>query len=117
MSTRVTGESTSASDGERFRYYAADGERLTRVTSMRNADFAARFPGAAAKRYDSFSRWVGRAADGALRPVVRVIDYKVNGSKHKCDARCLNAKGHNCECSCGGKNHGAGSFTCATVAA
>ena len=24
----------------------------------------------------------------------------------KCDARCENAKGHNCECSCGGKNHG-----------
>ena len=27
---------------------------------------------------------------------------------HKCDARCLNATGHNCECACGGKNHGAG---------
>lgn len=26
----------------------------------------------------------------------------------KCDARCQNAKGHKCECSCGGKNHGAG---------
>lgn len=24
----------------------------------------------------------------------------------KCDARCTSAKGHNCECSCGGKNHG-----------
>lgn len=27
---------------------------------------------------------------------------------HKCDARCTGAKGHDCECSCGGKNHGAG---------
>lgn len=27
---------------------------------------------------------------------------------HKCDARCLNAKGHNCTCSCGGANHGRG---------
>ena len=27
---------------------------------------------------------------------------------HKCDGWCLNATGHNCECSCGGKNHGAG---------
>lgn len=26
---------------------------------------------------------------------------------HKCDARCINAKGPNCECSCGGHNHGA----------
>lgn len=35
----------------------------------------------------------------------------VNGSfraDKKCDARCLNSKGHVCECQCGGKNHGAG---------
>ncbi len=25
---------------------------------------------------------------------------------HKCDSRCTNAKGHNCDCSCGGENHG-----------
>lgn len=24
-----------------------------------------------------------------------------------CDARCTGAKGHQCECSCGGENHGA----------
>ena len=28
---------------------------------------------------------------------------------HKCDDRCLSAKGHSCECQCGGKNHGANS--------
>lgn len=27
---------------------------------------------------------------------------------HQCDARCLNAKGHTCTCSCGGANHGRG---------
>lgn len=26
--------------------------------------------------------------------------------EHKCDARCTGARGHNCECSCGGANHG-----------
>lgn len=26
---------------------------------------------------------------------------------HKCDARCSSARGHNCECSCGGALHGA----------
>lgn len=31
---------------------------------------------------------------------------KLNTSK-KCDARCTRATGHNCECQCGGKNHGA----------
>jgi hypothetical protein len=28
--------------------------------------------------------------------------------KHTCDARCMNAKGHECTCSCGGANHGRG---------
>jgi len=29
-------------------------------------------------------------------------------SEHKCDSRCTNAVGPNCDCSCGGKNHGSG---------
>lgn len=45
---------------------------------------------------------------GAARRVARFVSYNPNGSKHKCDSRCLNAKGGNCECSCGGANHGAG---------
>jgi hypothetical protein len=28
-------------------------------------------------------------------------------AKHKCNAKCLASKGPTCECSCGGKNHGA----------
>jgi len=27
-------------------------------------------------------------------------------TEHVCDERCTEAKGHKCECSCGGKNHG-----------
>lgn len=27
--------------------------------------------------------------------------------KHECDARCMAATGPNCDCSCGGANHGA----------
>ena len=27
---------------------------------------------------------------------------------HKCDDRCLHAKGHTCRCACGGMNHGRG---------
>lgn len=33
----------------------------------------------------------------------------INGvfkADHPCDARCTGATGHNCECSCGGANHG-----------
>lgn len=35
---------------------------------------------------------------------------RVNGTlapEVKCDGRCTHATGHNCNCSCGGKNHGA----------
>lgn len=35
----------------------------------------------------------------------------INGkyvADHVCDARCMNAIGPNCECGCGGKNHGRG---------
>lgn len=28
-------------------------------------------------------------------------------TNHVCDARCTSATGHQCECQCGGKNHGA----------
>ena len=34
---------------------------------------------------------------------------EVHGKRtgHQCDARCLSSTGSKCECSCGGKNHGA----------
>ncbi len=35
---------------------------------------------------------------------------------HQCDARCLNAKGHTCTCSCGGANHGRGHVATVTDA-
>lgn len=37
---------------------------------------------------------------------MKPIYGKVSES-HACDARCLNAVGPDCECSCGGANHGA----------
>jgi len=33
----------------------------------------------------------------------------IEAHKHetvKCDSRCTHAKGHTCDCSCGGENHG-----------
>ncbi len=42
---------------------------------------------------------------GEARWALPVNGKLVEGKK--CDARCTGAKGHNCECSCGGKNHGA----------
>jgi len=87
---------------------------LVTVSSMDNAEFSRLFPGVKGRRYDSFSKWVGRAAGSAeWLPVERCIEYRSNPSKHACDARCLNATGKimRCECSCGGANHGRGAFT------
>lgn len=36
----------------------------------------------------------------------RPVNGKFRADK-KCDGRCTSARGHNCECACGGKNHGA----------
>lgn len=55
-------------------------------------------------------RHLGRHTNGKVYEADRVIFRKSNPSNHKCDARCLSAKGHNCECSCGGKFHGAGAL-------
>lgn len=34
--------------------------------------------------------------------------YNSSGESGRCDARCYNAKNKNCDCCCGGKNHGIG---------
>lgn len=92
-----------------MRYFSDTGEQLINPYGMDNAEFANRFPGIVGRRSDSFSRFVGYLPNSnEIRPIVRMIDYKKNPSLHKCDARCQHAKGHKCECSCGGKNHGAG---------
>lgn len=60
----------------------------------------------------------GRCVCGARHQATRMVVRKSNPSRHECDARCVNATGRTmqCECSCGGKNHGRG-FTCTTGAA
>jgi hypothetical protein len=62
--------------------------------------------------YTSAKHFTGVTPDGRRVVVERAIERKANPSNHKCDARCLNATGFKCECSCGGKHHGAGAFIC-----
>jgi len=38
-------------------------------------------------------------------------------TEEKCGGMCRNAKGHSCDCSCGGENHGKGYMVCEAVAA
>lgn len=110
-----------------MKYFNGDTE-LTRIQPMLRAEFASRFPGVVGKRCDSFSLYVGEPADGpepiydhaarrwnrTLLPVERSVAYRSNPSLHECDARCYNATGRTmqCECACGGKNHGKGAFNC-----
>lgn len=91
------------------------------------AEFDALFPGQKSVRR-SGGRLIGlpvgevRTYDHAAKkwsragflPAQREITYKSNPSRHQCDARCFNATGRTmqCECSCGGQNHGKGAFIC-----
>lgn len=77
------------------------------VSCMDNKKFFAQF-GFVSRfvRYDGYSMWIAKENNEIL-PVTRIIYRKSNPSMHKCDARCQHAKGHNCECSCGGQFHGA----------
>ena len=43
---------------------------------------------------------------GSKHVAERVIFYGSQPKLHKCGARCMAAKGHDCECQCGGANHG-----------
>jgi hypothetical protein len=56
--------------------------------------------------------------DGVKVSATRKIAMKSNPRRHDCDARCFNATGKtmNCECACGGKNHGRGAFNCSAAA-
>lgn len=64
--------------------------------------------------YTSARHFTGLTPDGNRVQADRVIERKSSPSNHKCDARCMFATGRTmrCECSCGGKNHGAGGLAC-----
>lgn len=89
------------------KYFNGTEELKGGLWTLRNAEFAAKFPGVKGVKSDSFAMLTIRNEQGEF-PVTRIIYRKANPSLHKCDARCRHAKGRNCECSCGGKFHGAG---------
>lgn len=87
---------------------------LSVIQGIPNAEFSTRWPGVHGRRFDGYQMLVGRNASGNLMPVTRCVFRKSNPSNHKCSARCLNAKctgRSECECECGGKNHGLGTFS------
>lgn len=78
------------------------------ITTMDREEFTRVFGKVKAVRPDYYTVLVGRNAAGELCPINRVIYRKPNPSNHKCGSKCRNAKGHDCECSCGGRYHGIG---------
>ena len=93
------------------KYFFGDVE-LKVITDMPHAVVRAKFPEGRIRKLDDFNLMVGEADSGIrvtqenFLPVTRMVCYKENGSKHKCGARCQSAKGHDCECECGGRMHG-----------
>lgn len=60
------------------------------------------------------AKLIYRCACGLLKTALPVVGrYR---AETKCDGRCTAATGHDCECSCGGKNHGSGSAPVREVA-
>lgn len=61
--------------------------------------------------------FIGHLPDGRKVRATRAIRMKANPRRHECDTRCMNATGRtmNCECSCGGQNHGRANFMCSSV--
>jgi hypothetical protein len=95
-----------------FKYFSGDVE-LRGSYSLPRETVRAQFPTGMIKNDGGTMSLLVGTVDGkysltAFLPVTRIIRYDPTGSRHKCDGRCLNAKRGDCECSCGGKNHGAG---------
>ena len=86
-------------------YFSGNIELKDMPIPLSNERFAALFPGVIGLRYDSFRKLAGRH-EGKLMPITRIIYRKANPSNHKCGARCRSATGPNCECACGGRDHG-----------
>lgn len=81
----------------RYRYFATCDGAIVRLDMVRHDGAVSTAP----------HHFTGKCpACGNRHTVERAIEFKQFPSMHKCDARCTNAKGHKCECSCGGANHG-----------
>ncbi len=90
------------------RYFAdrADGSTIEWSDTVRNGQVIA----ARGIDYQSAKNIRGYVEGEGWIKVDRMVRMRSFRPQHECDARCLNATGRtmNCECACGGKNHGKG---------
>lgn len=83
-----------------FRYFAEIGGQTVQLAS------ASIWHDGRGSKARNFS---GLTPDGVRVQCSRMVERKNNPSNHACGPKCLAATRFVCECSCGGKNHGAGS--------
>ncbi|MGQ3241730.1 hypothetical protein [Shinella sp.] len=63
----------------------------------------------ASKRYWEIPKaWFNDVVERALRTYGQIYVIQPYREQEKCSPACLNAFGHECQCSCMGRNHGAG---------
>lgn len=79
-----------------IRYFAEQNGAIVQLTSVWHDGHISTKP----------HHFFGTAPDGSRITAQRAIEFKRHPKLHKCDDRCVHARGHKCECSCGGANHG-----------
>jgi hypothetical protein len=91
-------------------------------TAKRHAGTCLKFAALLTARVERMTRVVSSCTQEFYKDPARILDGELyqmrcaylrfdilKGHKNAavpCDARCTGARGHNCECQCGGKNHG-----------
>lgn len=80
-------EEAAAKKGIEARHFSQHGHRL-RGVEIRNG------------------RLTGHDHSNREHEVARTIAYNLDGTRHRCNSACQHAKGADCECACGGINHG-----------
>ena len=81
--------------------------KCKRCKSAKRVDGNIRRVHAGYGRYEARIEWPTVVCScGNQYPMIDRI--KGRTTEHVCDSRCTHAKGPNCDCSCGGKNHGSG---------
>lgn len=91
-----------------YTYYTADNQTVEGVHSFPSRwSWDQAMPGVEPGRWFKGYGYIYGYINKQRVPVARMVAYKNhNPSLHECDGRCMSAKGHNCECECGGLNHG-----------
>ena len=103
--TRYNGKCTPCA--RRFSVLAETNGQRVHVPGWGMADQYVTDGGALLTQYSNIDAVIVPCPGCGKSKIAQPVLGKFRADK-KCDGRCLAATGHQCECACGGKNHGAG---------